>query len=59
VQWAELRICVDSGALATDYCPNTTIGIYLQTTDGSAVSEKVADYKLYAPTPTCTLHTTP
>jgi penicillin-binding protein 1A len=58
VQWAELRICTESGALATDYCPNTITGIYLQTTDGSAVSEKVADYQLYAPALTCTIHTT-
>lgn len=57
VEWVNLEICAGSGQLATRYCPNRTAGVYLQTTDGAGVSEKVADYKLYAPTQTCTLHT--
>jgi penicillin-binding protein 1A len=57
VEWVTAEICVDSGAVATAYCPNTTTGVYLQRTDGSTVSEKVDDYALYLPSTTCTLHT--
>ena len=58
VEWVSLEICADSGLLATPYCRSKIPGVYLQTTDGASVSEKVADYNLYAPTRTCNLHTT-
>lgn len=59
VEWVKAEICVASGAVATNFCPSTNSGVYLSPTDGASVSEKVADYALYLPHTTCTLHSLP
>jgi len=53
--WISVKICPDSGKLATEYCPNPVTKAKLKQT--SDVNSKAEDYSLYAPTATCTIHT--
>ncbi len=54
--WEMVKICPDSGKLATDYCPNAVTRVRLK---NNGASSQTADYLLYTPTITCPLHTTP
>lgn len=54
--WEKVKICTDSGKLATDYCPNTTTEVKIKREEGLSLSG-VADANLYVPTAKCTIHT--
>lgn len=53
--WISVKICPDSGKLATEYCPNPVTKAKLKRTGD--ISPKAEDYSLYAPSASCTIHT--
>ena len=56
--WQVVEICADSGALATEYCPNKTSAVRIIRDENDPPSEKAADYGLYAPASSCSMHST-
>ncbi|MEG1537482.1 MAG: penicillin-binding transpeptidase domain-containing protein, partial [Clostridiales bacterium] len=54
--WEKVEICEDSGRLAGAYCPNKAYTVKIKRDENDPPSEKAADYGLYAPSSTCTLH---
>jgi len=55
--WTTVEICEESGKLASEYCPNKISAVRIKWDSDDPPSEKAADYYLYAPSSTCSLHT--
>ena len=56
--WQNIDICLDTGAVAGGYCPNVESKVMLVRDPENPPSERAADYALYAPATTCTVHST-
>ncbi|MDO4733260.1 MAG: PBP1A family penicillin-binding protein [Bacillota bacterium] len=55
--WQSVNICTETDAVAGEFCPNVEAKVALIRKEGM-VSEKAADYGLYAPYAKCSTHTT-
>ena len=56
--WQKVDICLDTGAVAGNFCPNVESKVVLIRDPENPPSERAADYGLYAPATTCTVHST-
>jgi len=56
--WQIVQVCLDTGTIAGDFCPNIEGKVMLIRKEGQTPNEKSADYGLFAPYAKCSTHTT-